>query len=131
MAWTVKSLGCTTIGYVTIRFIRSEFKGRFKNQNESFLKHDPDEIISPQSFQYLFSKQIKNQTLSLQLSSTVNQTAKVSLIDLSGKIVAQSNYSIGTESQSYELLMNASSGIYFLTIQTEHDLISERIVITD
>ena len=131
LAWTVKSLGCTTIGYVTIRFIRSEFKGRFKNQNESFLKHDPDEIISPQSFQYHISKQIKNQTLSLQLSSTVNQTAKVSLIDLSGKIVAQSNYSIGTESQSYELLMNASSGIYFLTIQTEHDLISERIVITD
>ncbi|MBL0235945.1 MAG: T9SS type A sorting domain-containing protein [Saprospiraceae bacterium] len=131
LAWTVKSLGCTTIGYVTIRFIRSEFKGRFKNQNESFLKYDPDEIISPQSFQYHISKQIKNQTLILQLSSTVNQTAKVSLIDLSGKIVAKSNYSIGTESLSYELLMNASSGIYFLTIQTEQDVISERIVITD
>lgn len=131
LSWTVKSLGCTTVGYVTIRFIRSEFKGRFKNQNESFLKYDLDEIISPQSFQYYISKQIKNQTLSLQLSSTVNQTAKVSLIDLSGKIVAQSTFSIRNESQSYELLMNASSGIYFLTIQTEYDVISERIVITD
>ncbi|MBK9716710.1 MAG: T9SS type A sorting domain-containing protein [Saprospiraceae bacterium] len=131
LSWSVKSLGCITVGYVTIRFIRSEFKGRLKNQNESFLKYDPDEMISPQSMQYHISKQIKNQTLSLQLSSTVNQTAKVSLIDLSGKIVAQSNYSIGTESQSYELLTNTSSGIYFLTIQTEHDVISERIVITD
>jgi hypothetical protein len=131
LSWTVKSLACTTVGYVTIRFIRSEFKGRFKNQNESFLKYDPDEMISPQSMQYHISKQIKNQSLTLQLSSTVNQTAKVSLIDLSGKIVAQCNYSIGTESQSYELLTNASSGIYFLTIQTEHDVISERIVITD
>jgi hypothetical protein len=85
----------------------------------------------PHSIQYQISKQIKNQSLSLQLSSTVNQTAKVSLIDLSGKIVAQSNYNIGIESLSYELLMNASSGIYFLMIQTEHDVISERIVITD
>ena len=131
LSWTIKSLGCTTVGYVTIRFIRSEFKGRIKDHNESFLKYDPDQIISPQSFQYHISKQIKNQTLSLQLSSTVNQTAKVSLIDLSGKIVAQSNYNIGIESLSYELLMNASSGIYFLMIQTEHDVISERIVITD
>ena len=131
LSWTIKSLGCTTVGYVTIRFIRSEFKGRFKNQNESFLKYDPDEKILPHSIQYQISKQIKNQSLSLQLSSTVNQTAKVSLTDLSGKIVAQSNYSIGIVSQSYELLTNASSGIYFLTIQTEHDVISERIVITD
>jgi hypothetical protein len=131
LSWTVKSLGCTTVGYITIRFIRSEFKGRLKNQNESFLKYDPDEKILPHSIQYQISKQIKNQSLSLQLSSNVNQSAKVSLIDLSGKIVAQSNYSIGTESQSYELLTNASSGIYFLTIQTEHDVISERIVITD
>ena len=88
-------------------------------------------MISPQSIQYHISKQIKNQALSLQLSSTVNQTTKVSLIDLSGKIVAQSNYSIGIVSQSYELLTNASSGIYFLMIQTEHDVISERIVIID
>lgn len=131
LSWTIKSLGCTTVGYVTIRFIRSEFKGRLKNQNESFLKYDPDEMISPQSIQYHISKQIKNQALSIQLSSTVNQTAKVSLIDLSGKIVAQSNFSIGTESQSYELLMNASRGIYFLMIQTEQDVISERIVIID
>jgi hypothetical protein len=129
LSWTIKSLGCTTVGYITIRFIRSEFKGRLKNQNESFLKYDPDEKILPHSIQYQISKQIKNQTLSLQLSSTVNQTAKVSLIDLSGKIVAQSN--LGIESLSYELLMNASSGIYFLMIQTEHDVISERIVITD